>query len=211
MAPSTWAGGPWRAPAREVGTRVTRVIDRGAVFAAYVGLGMAAVIAVSFLLVIPIEPVYWLLAPLAGLLIGYYADARADRRGGPWVRVLANGVFAGIVTGLALAAFLLAIKALFFVADNGYRDGSLGPPLVCHTGVECVYARYLDEPGGAQRLAGAGISDVASFGSFYWSQQLATAGTIIAVTTAGALVGAGLFGMTRMRPRSEIQPGGQQA
>ena len=37
---------------------VTRVIDRGAITAAYVGIGMAATIAISFLLVIPIEPIY---------------------------------------------------------------------------------------------------------------------------------------------------------
>ena len=46
---------------------MTRVIDRGAITAAYVGIGMAATIAVSFLLVIPIEPVYLFLALPAGL------------------------------------------------------------------------------------------------------------------------------------------------
>ena len=39
---------------------VTRFVDRGAIVAAYVGIGMAITIAVSFLLVIPIEPIYWL-------------------------------------------------------------------------------------------------------------------------------------------------------
>ena len=101
---------------------MTRFVDRGAIVAAYVGIGMALVIAVSFLLVIPIEPAYWLLAPLSGLLIGYYADARSDRRSGPWRRILGNGLFAGLVTGLALALVLLAVKALFFTADNGFRD-----------------------------------------------------------------------------------------
>ena len=78
---------------------VTRVIDRGAITAAYVGIGMAVTIAVSFLLVIPIEPIYWLLALPAGLLIGYYANQKSDRRAGPWSRILANALFAGIVTG----------------------------------------------------------------------------------------------------------------
>ena len=41
---------------------MTRIVDRGAINAAYVGIGMALTIAVSFLLVIPIEPIYWLLA-----------------------------------------------------------------------------------------------------------------------------------------------------
>jgi hypothetical protein len=48
---------------------VTRFVDRGAIVAAYVGIGMAATNAISFLLVIPIEPVYWLLTGPAGLLI----------------------------------------------------------------------------------------------------------------------------------------------
>ena len=40
---------------------MTRFVDRGAVTAAYVGIGMAITIAVSFILIIPIEPVIWLL------------------------------------------------------------------------------------------------------------------------------------------------------
>ncbi|HSK51265.1 MAG TPA: hypothetical protein VLA44_00810, partial [Clostridia bacterium] len=72
----------------------------------------------SFLLVIPIEPIYWILALPAGLLIGYYANSRSNRLAGPWSRIAANGVFAGFVTGLTLAAILLAVKALFFFADT---------------------------------------------------------------------------------------------
>ena len=41
---------------------MSRIVDRGAITAAYVGIGMAITIGVSFLLVIPIEPIYWLLA-----------------------------------------------------------------------------------------------------------------------------------------------------
>jgi hypothetical protein len=178
---------------------VTRLVDRGAIVAAYIGIGMAFAIGVSFLLVIPIEPVYWLLAPLSGLLIGYYANARADRGSGPWSRNLLNGGFAGIVTGLTLAALLLGVKALFFAADNGYRDGSSGASLSCRPGADCVYARYLAVEGGPERLAGAGITDVGSFSSFYWTQQLTTAGTLLVVTAAGALGGAILFGLARPR------------
>ena len=82
---------------------MTRIIDRGAIVAGFVGIGMAITIAVSFLLVIPIEPIYWLLVVPAGLLIGYYANTRSNRSGGPWSRILANGLFAGFVTGLTLA------------------------------------------------------------------------------------------------------------
>jgi hypothetical protein len=99
---------------------VTRVVDRGAIVAAYVGIGMAVTIAISFLLVIPIEPIYWLLALPAGLLIGYYANQRSDRRAGPWSRIVVNALFAGLVTGLTLVAFLLVVKALFFFGDSGY-------------------------------------------------------------------------------------------
>ena len=67
----------WEAP-------VTRWVDRGAIYAGWVGVGMAVTIAVSFLLVIPIEPILWLLALPAGLIIGYYANARSDRQAGPW-------------------------------------------------------------------------------------------------------------------------------
>jgi hypothetical protein len=179
---------------------MTRYIDRGAIVAAYVGVGMALVIAVSFLLVIPIEPVYWLMAPLSGLLIGYYADARADRRSGPWRRILGNGLFAGLLTGLSLAILLLGVKALFFVADNGYRDLSAGGPLTCSGGASCVFARYQSQDNAG--LARAGITDVSAFTSFYWGQQFQTAGTLIVVTLGGAAGGALAFGLTRMSPRS---------
>ena len=74
---------------------VSRLVDRGAITAAYVGIGMAVTIVVSFLLFIPIEPFIWLLALPSGLLIGYYANQRSNRRAGPWSRILVNGVFAG--------------------------------------------------------------------------------------------------------------------
>ena len=128
---------------------MTRFIDRGAVTAAWVGLGMAVTIGVSFLLVIPIEPVYWYLALPAGLLIGYYANARSVRIGGPWSRVLLNALFAGLVTGITYALLLLGVKALFFSVDGGYRDASAGGPLACTTGADCVYRRYLAAGQGA--------------------------------------------------------------
>jgi hypothetical protein len=183
---------------------VTRFVDRGAIVAAYVGIGMAMVIAVSFLLVIPIEPAYWLLAPLSGLLIGYYADARADRRTGPWSRIVVNGLYAGLVTGLSLAILLLGVKALFFAADNGFRDPGLGGPLTCQTGAGCVFARYQAQD--AAGLTAAGITDVGAFTSFYWGQQLSTAGTLVGVTLAGALGGALAFGVTRIQRPAKGSP-----
>ncbi|MEO6208308.1 MAG: hypothetical protein ABIP77_10205 [Candidatus Limnocylindrales bacterium] len=175
-----------------------RFVDRGAITAAYVGIGMAVTVGISFLLIIPIEPIVWLLVLPTGLLIGYYANQRSARRAGPWARILSNGVFAGLITGLTMAILLLAVKALFFYADNGYRDPGLGGSLVCASGPECVYGRYLDL-GRSADFAAAGVTDVASFTSFYWSQQASAAFLIVLLTTAGGLGGAGIYRATNRR------------
>jgi hypothetical protein len=180
---------------------VTRVVDRGAITAAYVGIGMAITVAISFLLIIPIEPIVWLLALPSGLIIGYYANARSDRRAGPWTRIVANGLFAGVVTGVTLALLLLAVKALFFYADNGYRDPGLGGSLSCASGPECVYLRYLDEGRGPD-LEAIGVADVAAFTSFYWSQQFQTAGLLVLLTSLGGAGGAAIYGVVRPKPEA---------
>ncbi len=77
----SWVVGPWR--------------DRRP---AYVGIGMAVTIGVSFLLVIPIEPVHLAVgAARPALLIGYYANQRGQTaESGPWRRIVAErGSFAG--------------------------------------------------------------------------------------------------------------------
>jgi hypothetical protein len=178
---------------------VNRLVDRGAITAAYVGIGMAVTIVVSFMLFIPIEWVIWVLALPSGLLIGYYANQRSDRRAGPWTRILVNGLFAGVITGLTAAALLLAIKALFFYADNGFRDPGLGGPISCRGGADCVYQRYLDDGRGPD-LEAAGVADADSFTRFYWSEQFGSAGTILILTTVGGLGGAALYGVFRPKP-----------
>lgn len=178
---------------------MTRVVDRGAITAAWVGIGVAVTIGVSFLLVIPIEPIYWLLTLPAGLLIGFYANQRSDRRAGPWPRIVANALFAAALTGTTMALLLLGVKALFFSADNGYRDPGLGGQIACQPGAECVYRRYLDAGRGGD-LAAAGVTDAASFSRFYWSQQLGTAGLLFAVTTGAGLGGALLYALIRPKP-----------
>ncbi len=178
---------------------MNRIVDRGAITAAYVGIGMAVTIVASFTLIIPIEWVIWLLALPSGLLIGYYANQRSNRRAGPWHRILTNGLFAGVVTGLTLAALVLLIKSLFFFADNGYRDPGLGGSITCSSGAECVYERYL-EAGHGPGLIAAGVTDAASFTGFYWGEQLGSAGTVVLITTLGGLGGAGLYGV--FRPKS---------
>jgi hypothetical protein len=184
---------------------VTRFVDRGAVIAAYVGIGMALTVAASFILIIPIEPMIWLLAVPSGLLIGYYANQRSDRRAGPWSRILRNGLFAGFVTGLTMAVLLLLLKSIFFFADTGYPDfnraDAAGRPIppTCSTGAGCVHARYL-ALGRGPELESAGVIDTATFTSFYWGFQVTVSGAVLLATTAGGLGGAVVYGLTRTKP-----------
>lgn len=176
---------------------MTRFVDRGAVVAAGVGAGVAVTVGVSFLLIIPIDPIFWVLALPAGVLIGYYANARSDRRAGPWRRIVANGVLAGAVTALSMAALLLAVKALFFGADDGYRDPGMGGRIECVPGADCVYRRYLEAQ--PEDLATAGVTDAASFSRYYWDQHIRIAGLVAGVALAGALTGAVAYGMRQRR------------
>jgi len=178
---------------------VSRFVDRGAITAAYVGIGMGVTIVASFTLIIPIEPVIWAFAIPSGLLIGYYANQRSNRVAGPWGRILINGLFAGIVTGLTVALLLMSLKALFFYGDNGFRDPALGGPIACSPGAECVYQRYLQSPQGPE-LGAAGVTDADSFASFYWNQQFGIVGAVLVGTALGGLGGAALYGVFRPKP-----------
>jgi hypothetical protein len=190
---------------------VNRIVDRGAITAAYVGIGMAVTIVVSFMLFIPIEWIVWILAFPSGLLIGYYANQRSDRRRGPWGRILVNGLFAGLVTGLTAALLLLAIKALFFYADDGFRDPGLGGqvtvdkddgrPAACQSGADCVYQRYI-QAGRGDDLAAAGVTDPSSFTGLYWREQVGSSLTVLLITGVGGLGGAALYGAFRPKPVS---------
>jgi hypothetical protein len=186
---------------------VTRFVDRGAVVAAFVGIGMAVTMAISFLLVIPIEPAYILLGFPGGLIIGYYANARSSRTRGEWRRILPNGLLAGLVTGVVLALLLLGTKALFFFGDTGYPDFNrvengvaVGP--TCVAGADCVYHRYLAAQ--PDELSDAGVTDAASFANVYWAQQWSTARLLVLGTPAAALLGALLFGLAGPRSRSAV-------
>jgi hypothetical protein len=189
---------------------VTRFVDRGAIVAAFVGVGMAVTMGISFLLVIPIEPAYILLAFPGGLILGYYANARSSRARGQWLRILPNGLLAGLVTGVVLALLLLGTKALFFFGDTGYPDFNrvengvaVGP--ACVAGADCVYHRYLDAQ--PDELAAAGVTDAASFASVYWTQQWSTARLLLLGAAGAALLGAVLFGLAGPRPPSAVPVG----
>jgi hypothetical protein len=108
-----------------------------------------------------------------------------------------------------MAALLLAVKALFFFADNGFRDPGLGGPITivgsdgqtrpCQPGAECVFQRYVDDDRAAA-LATQGVTNASTFTGFYWTQQFTTAGTLIVLTTIGGLVGGLAYGATRPKP-----------
>jgi hypothetical protein len=189
---------------------VSRIFDKGAITAAWVGVGMAVTIGVSFLLVIPIEAIYTgIIAPgfpvawLAGLTIGYYANGRSMRHGGPWGRIIANSLLAGAATAVTFALLFLGIKALFFAADNGYRDASSGGPLVCTSGADCVYQRYVElQP---DVLAAAGIDNVDEFTSFYWAQQLNTAAGLAIATVVAAAAGGVIFRLTNAKKPADAK------
>jgi hypothetical protein len=187
---------------------MTRFVDRGAIVAAYIGIGMAVTMAIGFLLVIPIEPIYLLLSFPAAMIIGYYANARAGRERGAWRRVIPNSVLAGAVTGVTLAALLLGTRALFFFGDSGYpqfnrtdeHGAQVGP--TCTAGADCVYQRYVDA--NHATLAEAGVHDAVSFSELYWSGQWSTARLMLGAATGAALLGGLLFGLAG--PRQAAAP-----
>ena len=115
-----------------------------------------------------------------------------------------TGCSPGSSPGLTAAVLLLAIKALFFYADNGFRDPGLGGPISCRVGAECVYQRYLDDGRGPEFVA-AGVTDAGSFTRFYWSEQFGSAGTILVLTTLGGAGGAALYGV--FRPKAAAPAG----
>jgi uncharacterized membrane protein YfcA len=191
---------------------VSRFVDRGAVVAAYVGIGMAITMAISFLLVVPIEPAYLILSALGAVVIGYYANARAQRKRGDWRRILPNSLLAGVVMGLTLSILLLGNKGLFFFADSGYPDFNRvenGAPVgeTCQTGADCVYHRYLAQQDGPAALAAAGVTDAASFSDVYWRQQWSTAGSLVLAATIAALAGGFLFGVAGPRKPEQALKG----
>jgi hypothetical protein len=165
-----------------------RVLDRGAIYAAMVGLGMAVTIAISFALVVAIQALVFISAPFAGAIVGFYANHKSERWRPRW-RLFANAAFAGVVTGLSLAIMYVGIRLLFIYADSGYRPEPMGGQLECTMGPDCYYARLVDA-GDADGLALEGITDAASLEGAIWATQVEWLLILTGLTLAGALAAA---------------------
>ncbi len=187
------------------GIKPRRFVDRGAIFAGWVGLGMGLVIAISFELIVAVQSIVFILAPLAGAVIGGYANVRSERWR-PRSRVLANAAYAGLVTGVGLALLYVVLRLLFIYADTGYpafnrTDPSTGQPTppFCATGPACTYERYVAFGRGPE-LAAAGVTDAASFEPFVLREQLTGGLALIVLTLGGALVGGGIRALRPPEP-----------
>ena len=166
-----------------------RFLDKGAIFAGWVGLGMAVVVALAFELIIPVQALVFLIAPLMGAVIGIYANVRAERWR-PRGRVMANALYAGAVTGLAVAVFYVAIRLIFIYGDGGSLPD--GTTLTCNTGPDCVYQRLVIEEqrtGEIGDLVAEGITDAKSLEAFAWRSLATTGATLFLLTFSGSLIG----------------------
>ena len=164
---------------------ISRVIDSGAVFAGWVGLATALVVVIAFALIIPVQTLVFLLAPLAGAVIGVYANVRSERWR-PRGRVLLNAGYAGLVTGIGLALLYVVIRVVFIYGDTGALPD--GTRLACETGPDCIYERYV-KVGQAGELATMGIVDGATLESATWRELMATGAGLVLLTVGGAVVG----------------------
>jgi hypothetical protein len=165
-----------------------RFVDKGAVFAGYVGIGMAVVIAIAFALIIPVQTLVFIASIVGGVLIGAYANQRSNRWR-PMRRVFINAAWAALVTGLSLALIWGVLRLVFVQFDSGMTPS--GTAITCQMGPDCTWQRYLAD-GKGEELASAGVVDGASFGRYFFSEVvLVGGGFIVAFVMAGALVAAG--------------------
>jgi hypothetical protein len=171
---------------------LTRFVDRGAVVAGWIGAGMALVLVIALGLVIPIQPLVALMALPAGALIGAYANVRAQRHW-PRMRVLGNALWAGAVTGLALAVLYVGVRLLFVYLDTGtLPDGSR---LDCQRGPDCVYQRLI-EAGYAEQLAAVGVTDAAGYEQVMLAELAGSGLLMFSLTIGGAALGGATQTMT---------------
>jgi hypothetical protein len=180
---------------------VSRLVDPGAVFAGWVGVGMAVMIVIGLELILAVQSLVFIAAPLAGLLVGWYANARSERRR-PAGRVLANAALAGAMSGLSLAILYAALRVLFIYADNGYPDFNQPGRPACAPGPACTSARYV-AAGEADELAASGVTDAASFEAYVLREQVNGGLVLVGLTLGGALLGGGLVALAGRSRRSE--------
>ena len=154
-------------------------------------------------LIIPIEWIIWLLALPSGLLIGYYANQRSDRRGRTVEPDPRQRAVRRFRRPADVAVLLLRIKAIFFYADTA-TPTSTGPgrtatdPADCRSGpTASTSATSPRARPGPRRRRCHGRRVVHEF---YWAEQFGTAGTLVLVTTIGGLGGAALYGVFRPKP-----------
>ena len=164
---------------------ISRLVDDGAIFGAWVGIGAALVLAMAFELIIPVQTIVFVLAPLMGAVIGAYANVRSDRWR-PRGKVLVNAVDAGLVTGIALALIYVVIRLVFVYGDSGALPD--GTSMRCQTGPDCAYQRYINA-GEGDVLASRGVTDVLTYEAAIWQDLTATGAGLIALTVGGAFVG----------------------
>ncbi len=180
---------------------ISRLVDEGAVFGAWVGVGAALVLAIAFELIIPVQTIVFILAPLMGAVIGAYANVRADRWR-PRAKVLLNAGYAGLVTGISLALIYVVIRLVFVYGDSGALPD--GTSMSCPAGPACAYQRYVDA-GESEVLASRGITDAVTFEAAIWQDLAVTGAGLIVLTVGGALVG-GLARSFSSPPKSVSLP-----
>jgi hypothetical protein len=136
-------------------------------------------------LIIPVQTVVFIAAPLAGVVIGVYANVRSERWR-PRAKVLLNAIYAGLVTGLGLAILYVIIRLVFIYGDTGALPN--GTRINCSSGPECIYLRYVNV-GQQAELASMGITDAASLESALWRELMVTGSGLVLLTLGGSIVG----------------------
>lgn len=180
---------------------MTRFVDRGAIFAGWVGVGVAVVLVIALGLVLAIPVMVVLAALPSGALVGAYANVRAERHR-PRSRILVNSLWAGAATALTLAAFYVAIRLVFLYADTGRLPNDT--QLDCATGPACVYERLVEQ-GFADQLARDGIVDGATYEAAALGDLATTGAMLVGLTMTGALAAGGFQAVSGWSRRDGVR------